>query len=66
MAQMPDERLDRVAATVRARRSRPRPCVSWTFQGRPALLGNLRQVDALLVVLDGFSGTRVRPTTSRH
>ena len=25
----------------------------------PALLGNLRQVDALLVVLDGFSGTRV-------
>jgi ribosome-binding ATPase YchF (GTP1/OBG family) len=25
----------------------------------PALLGNLRQVDALLVVLDGFSGTQV-------
>src|SRR4029453_9184256 len=25
----------------------------------PELLGNLRQVDALLVVLDGFSGTRV-------
>jgi ribosome-binding ATPase YchF (GTP1/OBG family) len=25
----------------------------------PQLLGNLRQVDALLVVLDGFSGTRV-------
>jgi ribosome-binding ATPase YchF (GTP1/OBG family) len=25
----------------------------------PRLLGNLRQVDALLVVLDGFSGTRV-------
>jgi ribosome-binding ATPase YchF (GTP1/OBG family) len=25
----------------------------------PALLGSLRQVDALLVVLDGFSGTRV-------
>src|SRR2546427_11259049 len=24
----------------------------------PELLGNLRQVDALLVVLDGFSGTR--------
>jgi ribosome-binding ATPase YchF (GTP1/OBG family) len=27
----------------------------------PQLLGNLRQVDALLVVLDGFSGTRVPP-----
>jgi ribosome-binding ATPase YchF (GTP1/OBG family) len=27
--------------------------------GGPQLLGNLRQVDALLVVLDGFSGTRV-------
>jgi ribosome-binding ATPase YchF (GTP1/OBG family) len=25
----------------------------------PELLGNLRQVDALLVVLDGFSGTRI-------
>ena len=33
----------------------------------PALLGNLRQVDALLVVLDGFSGdARSRPTTSRR
>jgi ribosome-binding ATPase YchF (GTP1/OBG family) len=27
----------------------------------PELLGNLRQVDALLVVLDGFSGTRAPP-----
>ena len=31
----------------------------------PALLGNLRQVDALLVVLDGFSGTRVPENASR-
>jgi ribosome-binding ATPase len=38
----------------------PRPESRGAFGAAgPALLGNLRQVDALLVVLDGFSGTRV-------
>ena len=32
----------------------------------PAMLGNLRQVDALLVVVDGFSGTRDPADDSRR
>jgi ribosome-binding ATPase YchF (GTP1/OBG family) len=81
MAQIPDERLERLAATVRARKVTPAavrvvdvPGVAGSAGGNvararpeagafgargPQLLGNLRQVDALLVVLDGFSGTRV-------
>jgi hypothetical protein len=54
----PDPRLQQLARSSRReghagrdpRRRRPGT--------GPALLGNLRQVDALLVVLDGFSGTR--------
>jgi len=60
MAQMPDERLERVAATVGARKVTPAAIRVVDVPGTgPQLLGNLRQVDALLVVLDGFSGTRV-------
>jgi ribosome-binding ATPase YchF (GTP1/OBG family) len=81
MAQIPDERLDRLAETVGARKVTPAavrvvdvPGVAGSAGGKatgarpetgafgargPQLLGNLRQVDALLVVLDGFSGTRV-------
>jgi hypothetical protein len=60
MAQMPDERLDRVAETVGARKVTPAAVRVVDVPGTgPQLLGNLRQVDALLVVLDGFSGTRV-------
>jgi ribosome-binding ATPase len=60
MAQIPDERLDRVAATVQARKITPAAVRVVDVPGTgPQLLGNLRQVDALLVVLDGFSGTRV-------
>src|SRR5690348_1087971 len=60
MAQIPDERLDRVAATVQARKVTPAAVRVVDVPGTgPQLLGNLRQVDALLVVLDGFSGTRV-------
>ncbi len=60
MAQIPDERLDRVAATVGARKITPAAVRVVDVPGTgPELLGNLRQVDALLVVLDGFSGTRV-------
>ena len=60
MAQMPDDRLDRVAATVGARRVTPAAIRVVDVPGTGTeLLGNLRQVDALLVVLDGFSGTRV-------
>jgi ribosome-binding ATPase len=80
MAQIPDERLDRLAQTVEARKVTPAavrvvdvPGVAGSAAGKaagarpetgafgargPQLLGNLRQVDALLVVLDGFSGTR--------
>jgi ribosome-binding ATPase len=60
MAQIPDERLDRVARTVGARKVTPAAVRVVDVPGTgPQLLGNLRQVDALLVVLDGFSGTRV-------
>jgi ribosome-binding ATPase YchF (GTP1/OBG family) len=60
MAQIPDERLDRVAATVGARKVTPAAVRVVDVPGTgPQLLGNLRQVDALVVVLDGFSGTRV-------
>ncbi len=60
MAQMPDERLERLAATVGARKVTPAAIRVVDVPGTgPQLLGNLRQVDALLVVLDGFSGTRV-------
>jgi ribosome-binding ATPase len=60
MAQIPDERLDRLAATVGARKATPAAVRVVDVPGTgPALLGNLRQVDALLAVLDGFSGTRV-------
>jgi ribosome-binding ATPase YchF (GTP1/OBG family) len=60
MAQIPDERLDRVAVTVGARKITPAAVRVVDVPGTgPQLLGNLRQVDALLVVLDAFSGTRV-------
>jgi ribosome-binding ATPase len=60
MAQIPDERLDRLAETVAARKVTPAAVRVVDVPGTgPQLLGNLRQVDALLVVLDGFSGTRV-------
>jgi ribosome-binding ATPase len=60
MAAIPDERLARVAEVVKARKVTPAAIRVVEVRGTgPALLGNLRQVDALLVVLDGFSGTRV-------
>lgn len=60
MAQMLDERLDALARVVGARKVTPAAVRVVDVPGTgPQLLGNLRQVDALLVVLDGFSGTRV-------
>ena len=60
MAPIADERLDRVAETVGAKKVTPAAVRVVDVQGTgPQLLGNLREVDALLVVLDGFSGTRV-------
>jgi ribosome-binding ATPase YchF (GTP1/OBG family) len=60
MAPIPDPRLDQLAQTVGARKVTPAAIRVVDVPGTgPQLLGNLRQVDALLVVLDGFSGTRV-------
>src|SRR5947208_4146548 len=60
MAAIPDDRLPRLADVVQARKVTPAAIRVVEVRGTgPALLGNLRQVDALLVVLDGFSGTRV-------
>jgi ribosome-binding ATPase YchF (GTP1/OBG family) len=60
MAAIPDERLGKLADVVRPRKVTPAAIRVVEVRGTgPALLGNLRQVDALLVVLDGFSGTRV-------
>ena len=60
MAAIPDPRL--TAARRRRARAKVTPAAVRVVEVRgtgPALLGNLRQVDALLVVLDGFSGTHV-------
>src|SRR5256885_4388596 len=60
MAAIPDPRLRQLAEIVQARKITPAAIRVSEVRGTgPALLGNLRQVDALLVVLDGFSGTRV-------
>ncbi len=56
MAPIADERLDRLAALVGARKVTPATIRVQDVPGTgPALLGNLRQVDALLVVADAFS-----------
>jgi ribosome-binding ATPase len=60
MAAIPDPRLKQLADVVHARKITPAAIRVSEVRGTgPALLGNLRQVDALLVVLDGFSGTQV-------
>src|SRR5256886_15880183 len=60
MAAIRDERLQQLAAVVAAKKVTPAAIRVTEVRGTgPELLGNLRQVDALLVVLDGFSGTRV-------
>jgi ribosome-binding ATPase YchF (GTP1/OBG family) len=59
MAPIADERLERVASVVKPKKVTPAAIRVVDVQGTgPQLLGNLRRVDALLVVLDGFSGTR--------
>jgi ribosome-binding ATPase len=59
MAPVADERLDRVAEVVEAKKVTPASLRVIDVPGAGAqLLGNLRQVEALLVVLDGWSGTR--------
>jgi ribosome-binding ATPase len=60
MAAIPDPRLQQLADVVHARKVTPAAIRVVEVRGTgPQLLGNLRQVDALLVVLDGFSGTHV-------
>ena len=56
MAAIADDRLPRLAALVSARKVTPAAVRVVDVPGTgPALLGNLRQVDAILAVLDGFS-----------
>jgi ribosome-binding ATPase YchF (GTP1/OBG family) len=60
MAGIPDPRLAQIAEVIHPRKVTPASIRIVEVRGTgPELLGNLRQVDALLVVLDGFSGTRV-------
>jgi ribosome-binding ATPase len=60
MAAILDSRLTAIAEVVHPRKVTPAAIRVVEVRGTgPELLGNLRQVDALLVVLDGFSGTRV-------
>jgi ribosome-binding ATPase YchF (GTP1/OBG family) len=60
MAAIPDARLQQLAEVVQARKVTPAAIRVVEVRGTgPELLGKLRQVDALLLVLDGFSGTRV-------
>jgi ribosome-binding ATPase len=56
MAPIADERLGQLAQVVGAKKVTPAAVRVQDVPGTgPALLGNLRQVDALLVVLDAFS-----------
>ena len=58
MATIADDRLERLAKLVGARKVTPAAVRVQDVPGTgPALLGGLRQVDALLAVADGFSGT---------
>src|SRR5881275_2325108 len=60
MAAIPDPRLTQLAEVIQPRKVIPAAIRVVEVRGTgPELLGNLRQVDALLVGLDGFSGTRV-------
>src|SRR3954451_8226964 len=60
MAAIPDPRLQQLADVVKARKVTPASVRVSEVRGTgPALLENLRQVDALLVVLDGCSGVQV-------
>jgi ribosome-binding ATPase YchF (GTP1/OBG family) len=59
MAEIPDLRLTAIGGVIHPRKLTPAAIRVVEVRGTgPELLGNLRQVDALLVVLDGFSGTR--------
>jgi ribosome-binding ATPase YchF (GTP1/OBG family) len=56
MATIADSRLDALAETVKAKKVTPAAVRVVDVPGTgPALLGNLRQVDAILAVVDGFS-----------
>jgi ribosome-binding ATPase len=56
---IPDDRLDAVAQAVGSAKTTPATLQVVDVPGTgSALLGNLRKVDALLAVVDGFSGTR--------
>src|SRR6476469_11176438 len=56
MAAIADERLGRLAELVHAKKVTPAAIRVVDVPGTgPQLLGNLRQVDAILAVLDGFS-----------
>ena len=56
---IPDERLDAVARIEGSAKVTPAALEAIDVAGTgPALFGNLRQVEALLGVVDGFSGTR--------
>src|SRR3954451_5458116 len=56
MAPIPDERLDQLARVVGAKKVTPAAVRVVDVPGTgAALLGNLRQVDAILAVLDGWS-----------
>ena len=56
---IPDERLEAVARVEESAKVTPAALEVVDVPGAgPALLGNLRRVDALLGVVDGFSGTR--------
>src|SRR5215213_756964 len=56
MATIADERLERLAALVGAQKVTPATIRVVDVPGTgPALLGGLRQVDAVLAVVDGFS-----------
>ena len=67
MASIADDRLGRLAELVGARKITPATIRVVDVPGTgPALLGGLRQVDAILAVTDGFSDGPIPPATWRR
>ena len=56
MAVIADDRLDRLAETIGSKKVTPAAIRIVDVPGRAEIPGELRQADALLAVLDGFSG----------
>ena len=66
MAVIADDRLERLAQVVGSKKVTPAAIRVVDVPGRAEMPGELRQADALLAVLDGFSEEPIRREISRR